>query len=241
MPLLRSILFLATLLAAAVAPARAQSSPPAIFTNLQAGKKQTVVVYGTSLTVGGAWAVATKQWFDGHYPGLVTFVNSGGSGQNSDWGVANLPTKVLALHPDLVFIEFSYNDAHEKFKMPIEKGAKNLAVIIQGIHAQNPEATIVLQVMNAGWDAPNGNRSVSARPDLDQFNENYRQYAAAHHLPLLDHYPNWLKLKETQPEKFHQLVPDGTHPSKEGSLEVTWPTIKAWLEKSSAPAAGGKK
>src|SRR6185295_2175026 len=111
-PVFRPLLF--TLLCFILVPLCAETTKPAIFTNLQAGRKQTVVVYGTSLTVGGAWAVATKQWFDQNFPGLVTFVNSGGSGQNSDWGVANLQKKILDLNPDLVFIEFSFNDAHEK-------------------------------------------------------------------------------------------------------------------------------
>ncbi len=232
MTLFRTVILL--VLAILAIPLHAE--PPAIFANLKAGKKQTVVVYGTSLTVGGAWAVATKDWFQQNYPGLVTFVNSGGSGQNSDWGVANLQKKILDLNPDLVFIEFSFNDAHEKFKMPLEKGAKNLDTIIKGIQAKNPHAAIVLMVMNVAWDAPNGNRSLSARPQLEQFNDNYRKYAKEHRLPLLDHFPNWQKLKDSDADKYHRLVPDGTHPSKEGSMEVTWPTIKAWLEQGKTEA-----
>lgn len=46
----------------------------------------------------------------------------------------------------------------------------------------------MLQTMNVGWDAPNGNRSLSARPQLEAFNEVYRGYAREHGLPLLDHY-----------------------------------------------------
>jgi lysophospholipase L1-like esterase len=206
---------------------------PPIFRNLAEGKKQTVVVYGTSLTEGGAWAPAMKQWFDANYPGLVSFVNSGGPGQNSDWGLQNLKTKVLDYHPDLVFIEFSYNDAHEKFKMPVDKGASNLDQMVQTILKENPEVTIVLQTMNVGWDAPNANMSLSIRPQLEEFNNNYRAYASKHNLPLLDHYVTWLKLKETDPATYQRYIPDGTHPGKEGSLAVTWPTIKDWLQKAS--------
>jgi lysophospholipase L1-like esterase len=200
------------------------------FQNLRAGRQQCVVLYGTSLTVEGAWATALKQWFDEKYPGQVKLINSAGSGQNSDWGLQNLPSKVLAHHPDLVFIEFSYNDAHEKFHMPVKRGAENLGKMVAAIRAQDPAALIVLQVMNVGWDAPNGNRSFSVRPQLRQFNDNYRAFAKEHDLTLLDHYPNWLDLKEHQPQKFHDYVPDGTHPGKAGSLAVTWPVIKAWLE-----------
>lgn len=206
--------------------------PTSVFRNLQAGKKQTVIVYGTSLTHGGAWTEATKQWFDTRFPGQVTFINSGGPGQNSDWGLANLKAKVLDHQPDLVFIEFSFNDAHEKFALPVERGAENLDKIVRGIRAQNAETAIVLQIMNAAWDAPNGKRSLSSRPQLDAFNDNYRRYAREHNLPLIDHFPAWQQLKETDPDRFHGLLPDGTHPTREGSLEMTWPAIQELLEKS---------
>jgi lysophospholipase L1-like esterase len=212
--------------------ALATSLAELFFKNLNAGKKQTVVIYGTSLSQGGAWAGAVKEWFDSKYPGLVTLVNSSGPGQNSSWGVTNLQAKVLNQHPNLVFIEFSYNDAHDKFKMPVEQGAANLARMVEAIQKQDANTAIVLQIMNVGWDAPNGNKSSSHRPQLEKYNLNYRLYAKEHNLPLLDHYPNWLRLKDSEPEKFQAFIPDGSHPNKEGSLAITWPTVKDWLEKS---------
>lgn len=225
---------LVPLLAAAVfipSPCAAAELPETLFfRNLQAGKQQTVVIYGTSLSHGGAWAKATKHWFEDRYPGLVRFVNSSGPGQNSDWGVANLKDKVLAHHPNLVVIEFSYNDCVDRFRMPVERAAANLEKMIAAIRREDATTAIVLQVMNVGWDAPNGRRSFSVRPRLQTFNDNYRAAAAAHRLTLLDHYPNWLTLKESEPERFQRYVPDGSHPSEEGSLAITWPTVKAWLE-----------
>jgi lysophospholipase L1-like esterase len=224
------------LTAAAMNSHAASASPATVFKNLNTGKNQTVIVYGTSLTHGGAWANATKQWFDQEYPGKVKFINSGGPGQNSDWGVEKLKAKVLDHHPDLVFVEFAYNDAHDKFQMPVERGAANLMKIVEGIRAQNPNAVIVLQTMNIGWDAPNGNRSLSVRPNLDRCNDNYRKLAREQGLPLLDHYVTWKKLKESEPATYQRYVPDGTHPSAKGSLAITWPTVKTWLESTRAAA-----
>ncbi|MDB6125273.1 MAG: hypothetical protein JWQ71_4266 [Pedosphaera sp.] len=214
------------------------AAPPTqiFFQNLNAGKKQTVLIYGTSLSHGGAWAGAAKEWFDSAYPGLVTFVNSSGPGQNSAWGVANLKTRVLDHHPNLVFVEFSFNDAHEKFKMPVETGAANLDQIVKGLRAQDTNTVIVLQIMNVGWDAPNGKKSFSNRLQLEEYNSNYRLYAKENDLPLLDHFPHWLQLKKSHPEQFQTFLPDGTHPNKEGSLAITWPTVKEWLEKTQIAA-----
>ncbi|MEY5027654.1 MAG: hypothetical protein RLZZ244_3182 [Verrucomicrobiota bacterium] len=205
-----------------------------IFDHLEAGRKQTVLVYGTSLSHGGEWAKEVKRWFDGAYPGLVIFQNASGPGQNSDWALKNLETSVLQHHPSLVFLEFSYNDCVDRFQMPAERGAANLATIVERIRAQDPQTTVVLQTMNTPWDAPNGHQSASIRTRLEAFNHSYRAYAQKHRLPLLDHYPNWLRLQQTDPNRFQTLVPDGSHPNREGSLLVTWPTVKDWLEKTRA-------
>ncbi|MEA3213533.1 MAG: acyl-CoA thioesterase [Chthoniobacter sp.] len=207
-----------------------QDTATEFFRHLKSGQKVTVVVYGTSLTHGGAWAPAMKEWFDTRSPGNVTFINSGGPGQNSDWGVQNLKAKVLDHQPDLVLIEFSFNDAHDKFKMPLERGEANLDKMVRAIQAQNAGTCIVLQIMNANWDAPNGSGSAAHRPQLEAFNENYRRYAREHGVILLDHYQAWNRLKSANPKQFQAFVPDGTHPNKEGSLAITWPAIKAWLE-----------
>lgn len=209
-----------------------EALPLTFFQNLREGKTQTVVVYGTSLTVGGAWAKELPKYFEKNFPNQVKFFNGGGAGQNSDWGVANLNKKVLMHKPDLVFIEFSYNDVHEKFKLTPEKAAANLETIVQGIKKQNPQTDIVLQTMNLPWNAPNGNGSKRVRPQLEVFNDNYRRYAREQQLPLLDHYQNWLKLWAEDAAKYQEWLPDGSHPGNEASLAITWPAIEILLDKA---------
>lgn len=201
---------------------------------LKAGEHETVVVYGTSLTAGGGWTLASKHWFEKEYPSQVTFVNSGMPGQNSDVGVAHVQDKVLDFKPSLVLIEFAINDAHIKFNMPVEKGAANLDKIVQAIHAQNAKTAIVLQIMNPVWDATD-KKSFSNRPNYDAYNDNYRNYARDHQLPLLDHWSNWRKIQDAEPEKFKTMIPDGTHPSNTASVAVTWPLIQSVLVASAAP------
>ena len=83
-------------------------------------------------------------------------------------------------------------------------------------------------ILAVAWFFSTNRRAI--RPQLLAFNENYRTYAKAKNMPLLDHYIAWNKLKENQPEVFQRLVPDGSHPIKEGSLLYTWPLVKSWLE-----------
>src|SRR5437762_2209021 len=100
------LVFVAPLAIAADAQSK-EPLPVNVFKNLQAGRKQTVVVYGTSLSAGAEWPKALKSYFDKQFPELVTFVNAAQSGQESNWGVTNLQKRVLVKNPDLVFIEFS--------------------------------------------------------------------------------------------------------------------------------------
>lgn len=214
----------------------AETVPP-IFRKLAEGKPQNVVIYGTSLSKEGAWAPEVKKWFDQNYPGLVTFVNAAESGQNSDWGLKNVKQRVLPHKPDLLILEFSYNDAHRKFAMPVSRSAENLDQIVTAVREVNPDVTVLLQIMNVPWDAPGDRAPATERPELEKYNDNYRAYARQHQLPLTDHYPAWQKLLQSEPEKYHKLLPDGSHPSKEASLAVTWPAIEAWLNQARAAAA----
>lgn len=210
----------------------------AFFEDLKAGKSKTIVLYGTSLTEGGMWTIAMRRWFDENYPRQVKVINSGGSGQHSGWGVEKLQDKVLAHHPDMVFVEFSYNDAHEKFRLTPDQAAANLDTIIEGIRRENPGAILVLQIMNPGWDAPNGNRSGSVRSKLETFNDNYRRAAKTRSLVLIDHFPEWERLAKDDPDRFQAYIPDGSHPTAEGSRSVTWAAILRWLEEHRE--SGGK-
>jgi lysophospholipase L1-like esterase len=204
-----------------------------LFRKLEAGEPQVVVVYGTSLTLYGEWAVAMQGWFNTNYPGQVTFINSGGSGMNSGWGVTNLQNQVFDYRPDLVVVEFSFNDAHTNFNLSVAQARTNLSTIVSGIHEQDTDTTVLLQIMNVPWNAP-GNAALAARPQLEAYNNNYRQFAETDDLPLLDHYPGWLALQQTNQALFQTYVPDGAHPNAAGSLAITWAALRDWLEKSRA-------
>jgi len=229
--------FLATFAQIATA---AEPLPVTVFKNLQAGKKQTVVVYGTSLSAGAEWPKAMKSYFDKQFPGLVTFVNAAQSGEHSDWGVTNLQKRVLAKNPDLVFMEFSVNDAATKHTISTEHSKANLDTMVKALQQQNPHMDIVLMTMNSGWDSPDEpshKKYASDRPHMGDYYAVYRDYAHEHGLPLVDNYPLWVKLQQTDADKFHKWLPEGLHPVPEASLAVTWAEIEKLLEKARSEAA----
>jgi acyl-CoA thioesterase-1 len=206
-----------------------------IVDNLKAGKDQTIVVYGTSLTRGGEWTKALRDWLVTVNPDAeVTFINSGQSGKNSIVGLQKLDEVVIANKPDTVIIEFAVNDAgkHEGKEAAVsqEQCGKNLGEMIDRIKKALPGTEIILQTMNPAWDAPNGNRSGSIRPELPSYYEVYRKVAAERGLMLVDHHKNWVEIREKNPELFKTYIKDGVHPTKEASVKVTFPVLKAALE-----------
>lgn len=204
--------------------------------NLKAGKDQTVVVYGTSLTAGGKWVSSTQEWLASINPDAkVNIINGGQSGQNSLVGLAKLDSVVIAKKPDTVLIEFAVNDAflypEEQKRVSAEQSGKNLESMIKKIRKVLPDTEIIIQTMNPAWDSPKGNGSASKRPDLAACYESYRKIAAKHGLLLIDHHKNWEKIRAEDEDLFRTYVMDGIHPTAEASVKVTFPEVKKMLEK----------
>ncbi|MGN6627795.1 MAG: SGNH/GDSL hydrolase family protein [Tepidisphaeraceae bacterium] len=229
----------------ATAPAEQSESTPLplnVFKHLVAGQKQTVVVYGTSVTIHGEWAKSLQAYFEDKFPGQVTFANAAMAGMDSNWGLRNISKRVLSKNPDLVFIEFAINDAATKNKVSLEKAEANLDAMVQAIRQQNPVADIVLQTMDQAWDSPTNKKKKygSDRPELAAYYDVYRRYAHEHQLPLVDNYPIWLKLQHDNPAEYEKMVPDGIHPNSASSVAVAWPAIESLMEKARTAATSTK-
>ena len=207
-----------------------------LVSNLESGKKQVVVAYGTSLTAKGAWVKQLADALDRRYPGLATVVNSGGSGQWSKWGVENLEKRVIQKHPNTVFVEFSINDSVARFEGSVAIARANLEAIIDGILKHNPKCEIILMTMTPGDKYPQGHRSY--RKDIAAHYEMYRTVARKRGLQLIDHYPNWKALESDHPEVFAKYVPDSIHPTPEGCAKVVTPVIIAALGMKDAKTGG---
>jgi gluconolactonase len=194
-----------------------------LISNLEAGKKQLVVAYGSSLTAGGIWVNQLSDELNKQYPNLATVINSGGAGQWSKWGVTNLKPLVIDKKPDTVFIEFAINDSVERFHGSVEIAKKNLETIIDGILNNNPKCEIILMTMTPGDKYPKGHQSY--RKDIDKYYEMYRTVAQERGFLLIDHYPNWKLLQKHDIKTFTKYVPDTIHPTAEGCEVVVTPVI----------------
>jgi lysophospholipase L1-like esterase len=187
---------------------------------LASGTQQRIVLYGTSLTANGAWVSQFPSAVESAYPGLATWINSGGSGQASSWGVTNLQTKVIDQDPDVVFIEFSMNDAAETLNVSRAQAIANLTTMRSGILAAHPDCEIILQVMNPADHQPGD--TFNARVNLALYQQDYRDFAAANGLLCIDHAPAFAALYDKGSPAYRVHVPDGIHPSANGwSLFMT--------------------
>jgi acyl-CoA thioesterase I len=206
------------------APAgEAASSGAGFVRKLQAGEKQTVVYYGTSLTAAGAWTRLLTNRLKETFPDQIVAHNSGGPGCHSGWGVDNLQQRVIALKPHVVFIEFSINDAVARFNLSPERAKANLEKMIDRVQTALPGCEVILQIMNPVIDKPEGDSGW--RPTLAECQQNYRDVAAERGLLLIDHMPAWSRLLETDEKTFRTYIPDGVHPVEAGWSAIVMPEL----------------
>jgi len=191
-----------------------------LVTNLEAGKPQTIVTYGTSLTAGGAWVRQLREALQTNYPGLATVINSGKGAMWSKWGVDNLASNVIQKTPDIVLIEFAINDAYLPYKTPVEDARRNLETMIDRILQSKADTEIILMTMN-----PPIGIHLERRPDYKDYYQMYRDVARERKLQLIDHYLNWERVLAKDKDLFNKYVPDGIHPGPEGCREVITPAM----------------
>ena len=190
---------------------------------LSEGHPQRMVFFGTSLTREGAWVTQLTGALEERFPRLVTTFNGAESGMHSRWGVENLDTRVLAHKPDVMFIEFSVNDACARFEISVDEANRNLEAMIDRIQRSNPVCEVILQIMNPVLDRPAGHSG--HRPRLADYQDGYRQVGHARGLLVIDHMPAWSALLARDEAAFRAWVPDALHPQAEGYASLVLPEI----------------
>jgi len=208
------------LLAAGALAAAEVAAPTKLAANLAAGKKQTIITYGTSLTAGGAWVAQLAQALKVRYGEQAPVINSGRGAMWSKWGVDNLDQRVIQKSPDAVIVEFAINDAFLAYKTSVADARANLENMIDRILKARPDCQIILMTMN-----PPIGVHLERRPRIEEYYQMYRDVAATRKLHLIDHYPAWKAILDNDAARFKKLVPDGIHPNPAGCSEVITPAI----------------
>jgi beta-fructofuranosidase len=194
--------------------------------NLESGKPQTLVYYGTSLS-GGHWSKQATKVLKSRYGNLITVHNRAKGGVDSKWGRENVGERVALLKPDAVTIEFSMNDAIANRGIPVEKARDNLLAMIDTLRRDNPDVELLLLTMNPldGEAAARPANHPYYRGSLPEYYQMVRDVAASHGLRLIDLNKVWLEWMKKNPEEFPNLAPDGVHPQEAGCREIILPSF----------------
>lgn len=207
---------------------------PRFIAALRTGRPQHVVIYGTSLSQGGAWVPQLQQALDARFPGLVKLSNSARGGQHSGWGATHVDTAVVALKPDVVFIEFAINDAVTRFDLSLDTIRRNVDTILDRVSTALPACEIILQIMNPAFGKAEGDSS--HRRNQDAYQQIYRDAAKRRGLLLIDHSLAWNRLLASEGEAaVKKLIPDGVHPNAEGWRRIVTPTLHRALGLEATP------
>ena len=232
----------------------------AILARLKAGEKLTICAIGTSVTgdyydpekktgVPSAWFPKLGKWLDELYPGQATLFNEGIGGAASKYTYTYTKDngasghdfqldRAFAHDPDVLFVEFACNDAYLGYGISRQMSKDNLQEMVGRARAwaasHDKKLEIVVQTMN-------NNTHAGQRPDLEDYYQGYRDVVRANGLLLIDHYPNWLKLYNSEPDHatWKTYVPDGIHPIAIGAEHVILPEIQGALkDQFREPATG---
>jgi acyl-CoA thioesterase-1 len=188
--------------------------------NLHGGKKQTIVLYGTSLTAHGAWVAQVEASLGQAFPGQITWINSAIPGQWSGPALERLEEQVLRHSPDAVFLEFAINDSFMASRTSADESRYNLNQMINRIMERNPQCEIVLMIMNPPWG-----QTMAERPHYRDYADAFRTVAGLRDCLLIDTSGAWQKVLSRGDDVVAELLPDGLHPSAKGDRLVTTPEI----------------
>lgn len=187
-----------------------------------------IVVYGTSLSAertwfwrrtGGSWVGQTRARLTAEAGRDTEVINRAQWGADSDWGVRNLGSRVLALAPDAVTVEFAVNDAETARAIPPGRSRENLERMVHEIGVALPRCEIFVLTTN-----PVFGRYRDRRPLLERYYQQYRDVASGRRLRLIDLHLTWDEALRRGGSR-ETLLPDGIHPSPEGCRAVVLPEV----------------
>jgi len=169
-----------------------------------AGAEKTIVCFGDSITAGHGLESVSKSYPADLEKLLMArgynyrVVNKGVSGDTTKDAVARV-NSVVALHPEVVLVEFGGNDGLRGLSMEITR--RNLDSVLTTLQAAH------IKILLVGITLPPN----YGKEYIDSFDKVYRDAAQKHHLPLM---PMLYDGIYTVPGT---IQADGIHPTAKGS------------------------
>lgn len=153
------------------------------------------------------------------HPVTVQIIAKGG--ETSRWGLTQIE-QVIASAPDLLFMEFTINDADLRRRVSLSESAKNHRALLDAVSAALPGTRIVLLRLN---------RAYGTRALLRPRQAAYDRQLTAFDRPILDLRPEWSA-------RGKDALPDGIHPTPEAVHAITLPALTRAI--STDPACRSK-
>lgn len=175
------------------------------------GPELRVSVLGTSLSA--ALPVTSLEQSISACTQLDTTVSIiAAAGQTSLWGAQQLE-RVIATRPDVIFIEFTINDADLRRRVSLQDSNRAHRDILKTLHSALPDVRIVLLRLNRA----HGLRA-ALRPRQARYEAQLPQLAQQTRAGYLDLRGPWSNATSAQ-------IPDGVHPTPSAIDEITLPAL----------------
>ena len=179
--------------------------------NLKIGYFGGSVTGGIGGTDGYNWAVATTDWFKSNFPGAnIDSKNIAWGGTSSFWGYFRMgedntgKDNLIAYKPDLVFVEFSINDAYSH--LTEMQSHYYMEGIIKKLRAANPKMDIVIVIIT----------DKSKQDSETQSSTAHKAVAAHYGIPTIDVGKALVKEIKDKGAKWEDYVTDIVHPNNKG-------------------------
>ena len=203
-------------------PDRARSAP--LRAKLESGTPMTWVFLGDSITYGTnspyRYSDRVEEAIREAYPRAdLRTINAGVPGDTSSGGLNRLDRDVLSYHPDVVFVEFGWNDL--KNGISAEDFESNLNQLVDQVFAAGVPSlylmtTTQVDVAVANWKIKKRNRII-------------RQIAKEKDCGLIDLYRSFAFAKQEGKTLDQLMSNDNIHPSGEGQDLIARAVLQEFL------------
>ena len=214
--------------------------------NLWQGKPITIVCIGDSVTQGcfeprftskttvepvfdykSAYATRLKEILNILYPSVqFNVINSGISGDNTEWAKGRFDRDVMSYNPDLVIISFGLNDSHKGLEK-LQNYEDNLAEMFEKVKGKGIDCIFLTQNMMTTKTEPqmveeflmDFQREVAANIQnsgiLTKYFESAKKVCEKYSVKVCDMYDIWQKLYLLGVDITELLANKSNHPIRE--------------------------